>query len=103
MTEVEGQIPCVLAEGIESSLNAIVMIDQEGIIHAFNPTAEKAFGYSRERMIGASIRTFIADNPARNLRLSHKYRPRFTPLTGAEFSTDPTRCQKLLLTFKRSM
>lgn len=26
-----------------------------------------------------------------------------TPLTGAEFSSDPTRCQKLLQTFKRSM
>jgi hypothetical protein len=26
-----------------------------------------------------------------------------TPLTGAEFSSDPTRCQKLLTTFKRSM
>jgi hypothetical protein len=26
-----------------------------------------------------------------------------TPLTGAEFSADPTRCQKLLMTFKRTM
>lgn len=26
-----------------------------------------------------------------------------TPLTGAEFAGNPTRCQKLLLTFKRSM
>ena len=26
-----------------------------------------------------------------------------TPLTGAEFSADPTRCQKLLTTFKRAM
>ena len=65
MTEVEGQIPCVLAEGIESSLNALVMIDHQGVIHAYNPTAEKAFGYKREAMIGASIRTFIADDPAR--------------------------------------
>jgi PAS domain S-box-containing protein len=55
----------VLAEGIESSLNAIVMIDHHGIIHAFNPTAEKAFGYRREEMIGAAIRSFIADNAAR--------------------------------------
>ena len=66
MTETEGQIPCVLAEGIASSLNAIVMIDGDGIIHAFNPTAEKAFGYSRDHMIGASIRTFISENPARH-------------------------------------
>lgn len=26
-----------------------------------------------------------------------------TPLTGQEFSSDPTRCQRLLLTFKKSM
>jgi hypothetical protein len=26
-----------------------------------------------------------------------------TPLTGAEFSSDPTRCEKLLLCFKRTM
>jgi FAD-dependent sensor of blue light len=26
-----------------------------------------------------------------------------TPLTGAEFSSDPARCQKLLLTFKKHM
>lgn len=26
-----------------------------------------------------------------------------TPLTGAEFSSDPSRCQKLLLAFKKSM
>jgi hypothetical protein len=26
-----------------------------------------------------------------------------TPLTGEEFSSDPTRCQKLLMTFKRNM
>lgn len=26
-----------------------------------------------------------------------------SPLTGEEFSADPTRCQKLLLTFKRSI
>jgi hypothetical protein len=26
-----------------------------------------------------------------------------TPLTGREFSSDPSRCQRLLLTFKQSM
>jgi hypothetical protein len=26
-----------------------------------------------------------------------------TPLTGTEFSQDPTRCMKLLLLFKKSM
>ena len=26
-----------------------------------------------------------------------------TPLTGAEFSSDPSRCQRLLMTFKKNM
>ncbi|HEX8578406.1 MAG TPA: PAS domain S-box protein, partial [Allosphingosinicella sp.] len=41
------------------------MIDHEGIIHAFNPTAEKAFGYKRADMIGASVRAFLSDDPER--------------------------------------
>lgn len=41
------------------------------------------------RMIRAALQDavidgLIPDNPARNLRLAHRYRPRFTPLTGAE-------------------
>jgi integrase len=41
------------------------------------------------RMIRAALQDavvdgLIPDNPARNLRLAHKYRPRFTPLTGEE-------------------
>ena len=61
----EREIPCVLATVLASSLSAIVMIDDQGVIREFNPSAEKAFGYPRDSMIGQSIRTFIASNPAR--------------------------------------
>lgn len=41
------------------------------------------------RMIRAALQDAVVDgliseNPARNLRLAHRYRPRFTPLTGEE-------------------
>ncbi|MEU7996166.1 tyrosine-type recombinase/integrase [Micromonospora sp. NPDC049060] len=51
------------------------------------------------RMVRAALQDavvdgLIAENPARNLRLAHRYRPRFTPLTGEE--------AKLLLKAARS-
>jgi integrase len=38
----------------------------------------------RAALQDAVIDGLLAENPARNLRLSHRYRPRFTPLTGDE-------------------
>jgi integrase len=38
----------------------------------------------RAALQDAVVDGLIAENPARNLRLSHKYRPRFTPLTGEQ-------------------
>jgi PAS domain S-box-containing protein len=59
------EIPCALATVIESSLNAIVMIDARGIVHAFNPAAVTSFGYARDEMIGRSISDFIVPDPDR--------------------------------------
>ena len=59
------EIPCVLATVIESSLNAILMIDARGLILEFNAAAESAFGYSRAEMLGQSIESFILPDPAR--------------------------------------
>jgi integrase len=38
----------------------------------------------RAALQDAVIDGLIAENPARNLRLSHRYRPRFSPLSGDE-------------------
>jgi PAS domain S-box-containing protein len=61
----EGEIPCVLATVIGSSLNCIVMIDDRAQIIEFNPAAEKAFGYSRDEMVGRPIGSVIVASPAR--------------------------------------
>jgi len=40
---------------IDSSLDAIISIDQEGLVAIFNPTAEKIFGRKKEEMIGQPL------------------------------------------------
>ena len=59
------EIPCALASVIESSLNAIVMIDARGLILEFNAAAESAFGYARAEMMGVSIESFIVPDAHR--------------------------------------
>jgi two-component system, sensor histidine kinase len=44
---------------ISSSLDAILMVDQEGRILAFNGAAEAIFGHSREEAIGATMEELI--------------------------------------------
>ena len=40
---------------MESSLDSIITIDHRGRIVEFNPAAEKAFGYSRDKVVGGEL------------------------------------------------
>lgn len=44
---------------IASSLDCVIIIDEEGRIEEFNPAAERTFGYSRADVIGAQIAEMI--------------------------------------------
>ncbi|HVS50757.1 MAG TPA: PAS domain S-box protein [Opitutaceae bacterium] len=44
---------------LESALDAIISVDQEGKVIEWNPAAEKTFGYSRELAIGRDLRELI--------------------------------------------
>ena len=40
---------------VETAVDAIITIDQDGIIHSFNPAAEEIFGYESEEIIGRNV------------------------------------------------
>ena len=47
------------AEIIDSALDCIVTMDEDGRIVEFNPAAERTFGYSREQALGQKVRELI--------------------------------------------
>jgi PAS domain S-box-containing protein len=54
---------------MEAALDAIVLMDHNGMITDFNPAAERTFGYSRDEVIGKELAEVII--PA-HLRVQHR-------------------------------
>ncbi len=52
--EIKQQITQV-SSIVHYAMNGIVVIDEKGMIHLFNPSAEKIFGYKPDEVIGKSI------------------------------------------------
>lgn len=50
---------------VDTALDAIITINNQGRIESFNKSAEAMFGYSANDMIGQSINMLMADNDAR--------------------------------------
>lgn len=55
---------------LETVVDAVVIIKQDGSITAFNPAAEKMFGYSEEELLGKSVNILMPHEAA----LSHQQR-----------------------------
>jgi PAS domain S-box-containing protein len=46
---------------VQTAVSGIITIDEEGIIHIFNPSAEVLFGWSKEELIGQNIAMLMED------------------------------------------
>lgn len=80
---------------IDGALDAILTIDDAGLLVEFNPAAERMFGYSKERVIGKSLGEFIVPP---GLREVHDAGYRQYVLTGKEHMFN----QRLEMTALRS-
>lgn len=58
-TEVQIETEAFHAVIVGTALDAIVVVDEEGLVMDFNPAAEQIFGYRREEAIGRSISELI--------------------------------------------
>lgn len=54
----------ILNNVIQSAVDAIVQIDEKGVIESWNFAAEKMFGYGYDEIIGKNIRMLMADDQA---------------------------------------
>ncbi|OGG55789.1 MAG: PAS domain-containing sensor histidine kinase [Candidatus Handelsmanbacteria bacterium RIFCSPLOWO2_12_FULL_64_10] len=63
-----------LFEGIlESTPNAIVVADSQGVICVANPQADRLFGYARGELLGSAVEVLVPDS-ARGRHLEHRER-----------------------------
>jgi two-component system, sensor histidine kinase PdtaS len=65
---------------VESAPNAMVMINQAGMIEMVNAQAERVFGYERSEMLGRSVEMLVPP----------RYRPNHPGLRGSFFGKPPS-------------
>ncbi|MFO0891252.1 MAG: PAS domain S-box protein [Isosphaeraceae bacterium] len=51
---------------VNTAVDAIITIDGEGIVHSFNPAAERIFGYPADEILGRNISRLMPDSHRRD-------------------------------------
>src|SRR5262245_33552042 len=72
-----GEIGAILTAIFESAVDAIIVIDARGIVEAFNPSAERLFGYSEAEVLGQNV-SMLMPSPYRDEHDSYIARYRMT-------------------------
>jgi len=62
---LEHERPALLAALLETAVDAIIVIDREGIIESVNPATERMFGFSQTEMRGQNVK-MLMPQPYRN-------------------------------------
>jgi len=79
---------------VKSALDCIIIMDHEGRISEFNPTAEQTFGYSREQVIGRPLAETIippAQRKAHKAGLAHYLATGESPILGNRIEINAMR------------
>ncbi|MBT9555964.1 MAG: PAS domain S-box protein [Myxococcales bacterium] len=80
VTDSEARLESVLS----SSVDALVLIDENGRVKAFNPAAEALFGYFRDEILGHNVSMLMPDSYAQHHDdyLKHYFRTREAKVIG---------------------
>jgi len=68
--------PIICSAFVESSVDAIVVLDEEGRILSFNPAAENMFGYQCREIIGKFLNAILPASYPSNQELAMVYGPK---------------------------
>ncbi len=81
-----------LAAIVETAVDAIITIDDRGIVWSFNPAAEKLFGYTSDEILGRSISMLM---PSPDREQHNQYLARFKSTGEKSCAGQSTRAARL--------
>ncbi len=69
-TEVDEQSPAIQARVLESMIEGVIVVDEQGIIRLTNPAMDAMFGYARSELVGKHVSIVNAYPPEASARVA---------------------------------